>query len=67
LEEPPAEILELNASFLVMDAPRHTQLRRVVSGASTPRRLSALVDDVTAEFMRGEMFRLAEPITGVGA
>jgi len=35
-----------------MDAPRHTQRRRVVSGAFTPRRLGALVDDITTEAQR---------------
>ncbi len=34
----PPEMLELNASFLVMDDPRHAALRRVVSGAFTPAR-----------------------------
>src|SRR5262245_57051451 len=33
LADIPVEMLELNASFLVMDAPRHTKLRRIVSGA----------------------------------
>src|SRR5262245_23770107 len=33
----PVKLQELNASFLVMDAPRHTALRRVVSAAFTPR------------------------------
>ena len=36
LGDVPVDLLELNASFLVMDAPRHTALRRVVSGAFTP-------------------------------
>lgn len=45
----PVEFLELNSSFLVMDAPRHTQLRRIVSGAFTPRRVAALEAAITAE------------------
>jgi cytochrome P450 len=42
----PVEALELNASFLVMDAPRHTQLRRLVSNAFTPRRVAQLEEAI---------------------
>jgi cytochrome P450 len=52
LGEAPREVLELNASFLVMDAPRHTALRRVVSGAFTPRQVQRLDDAITAEATR---------------
>ena len=45
-------MLELNASFLVMDAPRHTALRRVVSGAFTPRHVARLEHDIAAEATR---------------
>jgi cytochrome P450 len=45
----PVEFLELNSSFLVMDAPRHTKLRRIVSGAFTPRRVAQLDELITAE------------------
>jgi cytochrome P450 len=45
----PIEMLELNASFLVMDAPRHTKLRRAVSGAFTPKRVARLNDEITAK------------------
>ena len=48
LGEVPGELLELNASFLVMDAPRHTALRRVVSGAFTPRQVGRLEAEITA-------------------
>jgi cytochrome P450 len=48
----PPEVLELNASFLVMDAPRHTKLRRIVSGAFTPRRVAQLEEAITAEASR---------------
>lgn len=48
LADIPVEFLELNSSFLVMDAPRHTKLRRVVSGAFTPRRVAQLEDAVDA-------------------
>jgi cytochrome P450 len=50
--EAPKELLELNASFLVMDAPEHTELRRIVSGAFTPRRVAQLQDQITAEATR---------------
>lgn len=49
LGEVPVKLLELNASFIVMDAPRHTKLRRVVSGAFTPRRVARLEEEITAE------------------
>jgi cytochrome P450 len=48
----PPDLLELNASFLVMDAPRHTELRRIVSGAFTPRRVAQLDDAIGAEARR---------------
>lgn len=48
----PIEFLELNSSFLVMDAPRHTKLRRIVSGAFTPRRVKLLDELITAEAIR---------------
>jgi cytochrome P450 len=47
--EAPKELLELNASFLVMDAPEHTELRRIVSGAFTPRRVAQLQDRINEE------------------
>ena len=49
LGEVPIDLLELNASFLVMDAPRHTALRRVVSGAFTPKRVAQLEDRIGHE------------------
>lgn len=48
----PQELLELNASFLVMDPPRHGALRRAVSAAFTPRRVAQLNHDITAEATR---------------
>jgi cytochrome P450 len=41
-EDQPMEMLEMASSFIVMDAPRHTALRRVVSGAFTPRQIARL-------------------------
>ena len=52
LGEVPRDLLELNASFLVMDAPRHTKLRRVVSGAFTPRQVAKLEGAIAAEATR---------------
>ena len=52
LGQAPIEVLELNASFLVMDAPRHTALRRVVSRAFTPKQIDRLIDAITAEAAR---------------
>ncbi len=49
LGEVPIDLLELNASFLVMDAARHTALRRVVSGAFTPKRVAQLEDRIARE------------------
>jgi cytochrome P450 len=47
-----AEVMELNASFLVMDAPRHTKLRRVVSGAFTPKQVARLNQAIASEAIR---------------
>jgi cytochrome P450 len=41
-ESIPAEMAEMSSSFLVMDAPRHTALRSVVSAEFTPRRVAHL-------------------------
>ena len=38
----PPEVAELVSSFVVMDPPRHSLYRRMVSGAFTPRRVAAL-------------------------
>ncbi len=45
----PKEMLELNASFLVMDDPKHAELRRIVSGVFTPKQVARLSDEITAE------------------
>ena len=46
IEDVPEEILESAGSFLGMDHPRHTKLRRLVSVAFTPRRVRALEDKI---------------------
>jgi cytochrome P450 len=50
--EIPREMLELNASFLVMDDPKHSELRRIVSGVFTPKQVARLSDEITAEANR---------------
>jgi len=38
----PPEMLEASQSFLAMDAPRHSKLRRLVSAAFTPRQVARI-------------------------
>ena len=49
IEELPPEVLETGASFLVMDAPRHTKIRGIVSRAFTPRRIAELDAAINAK------------------
>jgi cytochrome P450 len=47
-QDAPPELLEASQSFLAMDAPRHTTLRKIVSAAFTPkqvRRISERIAD----------------------
>jgi len=44
----PPELLEASLSFLAMDAPRHTKLRRLVSSAFTPRQVARIEDAIRA-------------------
>ena len=48
IEEIPMEILENAGSFLGMDHPRHTQMRRLVSMAFSPRRVRLLEEKIAA-------------------
>ena len=48
IEDVPEEILEAAGSFLGMDHPRHTKLRRLVSVAFSPRRVRALEEKIQA-------------------
>ncbi|MGH8974870.1 MAG: cytochrome P450, partial [Acidimicrobiia bacterium] len=48
IEDVPEEVTEAASSFLILDHPRHTQLRRLVSTAFTPRRVQALEDRIAA-------------------
>jgi cytochrome P450 len=45
-EEIPEDVNEAAGSFLGMDAPRHGQLRRIVSSAFTPRRVAIIQEQV---------------------
>ncbi|HEY2216443.1 MAG TPA: cytochrome P450, partial [Solirubrobacteraceae bacterium] len=42
----PPEFLEASMSFLAMDAPRHTKLRKLVSSAFTPRQIARIEDGI---------------------
>lgn len=44
----PPEMLEASMSFLAMDAPRHTKLRKLVSAAFTPRQVARIEDGIRA-------------------
>jgi cytochrome P450 len=45
----PAEFNEPFGSFLMTDAPRHTQLRRLVSRAFTPRQVALIEEQIRAQ------------------
>ena len=51
-EDSPPEMLEASMSFIAMDAPRHTSLRRLVSAAFTPRQVQTISDQITADARR---------------
>ncbi len=44
----PKEMLEAAQSFLAMDAPRHTKLRKLVSSTFTPRQIARIEDAMNA-------------------
>jgi cytochrome P450 len=44
----PEELLEASQSFLAMDPPRHTFLRKLVSAAFTPRQVRRIEDSIKA-------------------
>jgi cytochrome P450 len=46
LAETPVEFRELFGSMINMDDPRHARMRRIVSRGFTPRRLTALGDEI---------------------
>lgn len=45
-EEVPEDILDAAESFLGMDAPRHTRLRKLVSAAFTPRQVARIDEQI---------------------
>jgi cytochrome P450 len=47
-ENVPVELLEASQSFLAMDAPRHTKVRRLVSAAFTPRQVARIENQIAA-------------------
>lgn len=47
-ENIPVELLEASQSFLAMDPPRHTKLRKLVSAAFTPRQIRRIEDSIRA-------------------
>ncbi|HEV7791510.1 MAG TPA: cytochrome P450 [Pseudonocardia sp.] len=61
LEAVPQELLDSAQSFLAMDAPRHTQLRRLVSSAFTPRRVKVIEEQI-----RGQANRLVGELIEAG-
>lgn len=46
IQDMPAEAMEYFGSFITMDDPRHTRLRRTVGRSFTPRRLEQVIDSV---------------------
>lgn len=47
-ENVPEELLEASQSFLAMDPPRHTLIRKVVHSAFTPRQVRRIEDSIKA-------------------
>jgi cytochrome P450 len=45
-ENVPVELLEASQSFLAMDPPRHTKLRKLVGAAFTPRQVRRIGDSI---------------------
>ncbi|MFV8050773.1 cytochrome P450 [Mycobacterium sp. 48b] len=60
----PEELLEASQSFLAMDAPRHTLIRKLVHAAFTPRQV-ARIEDSIKENAREIVAELREVGSGV--
>ncbi|GAA2862285.1 cytochrome P450 [Pseudonocardia halophobica] len=52
IEDVPPDILEAASSFLAMDAPRHTQLRKLVSAAFTPKQVKRIDEQIKDQARR---------------
>jgi cytochrome P450 len=52
LDDVPEMLLEASQSFLAMDAPRHTQIRGLVSKAFTPRQMRRIEAEIAAQATR---------------
>lgn len=48
----PAVFLEMAMSFLAMDNPKHSKVRRLVSSAFTPRQIKRIDDDIASRARR---------------
>jgi cytochrome P450 len=51
-EHIPEELLEASQSFLAMDSPRHTTIRRLVSAAFTPRQVARIEAQIAGQARR---------------
>lgn len=51
-EDMPLEMIETTQSFLGMDAPKHTRVRKLVSAAFTPKRVSRLEEQINAQAVK---------------
>jgi cytochrome P450 len=52
MEEVPEDILEAAQSFLAMDAPNHTAMRRLINAAFTPKQVARIEEGITARAAR---------------
>jgi cytochrome P450 len=52
MEDVPEDLAEAASSFLALDAPRHTKLRRLVASAFTPRRVKLIEDQIRDQARR---------------
>ena len=60
-ESMPQELLDAGQGFIAMDAPRHTQVRRLLSSAFTPKQMARVGDRIEANAKR-----IVDDIAGKG-
>ena len=60
-ESMPQELLDAGQGFIAMDAPRHTQVRRLLSSAFTPRQMARTADRIEANARR-----IVDDMAGLG-